>query len=73
MDVLSNDPVDDTDARVVEVRIRLDKPSSERVAGMSYARVEVVILPSESKSESKPATGENGPPATQRATMLEQE
>ena len=45
MDVLSNDPVDDTDARVVEVRIRLDKPSSELVAGMSYARIEVLILP----------------------------
>ena len=44
MDVLSNDPVDDTDARVVEVRIRLDKSSSELVAGMSYARVEVMIL-----------------------------
>ena len=45
MDVLSNDPVDDTDARVVEVRIRLDKPSGKLVAGMSYARVEVTIQP----------------------------
>ncbi len=71
MDVLSNDPVDDTDARVVEVRIRLDKPSSTIVARMSYARVEVVILPAE--SEPTPATGTIAPPATQRATMLEQE
>lgn len=43
MDVLSNDPVDDTDARVVEVRIRLDGKSGELVAGMSYARVEVTL------------------------------
>ena len=73
MDVLSNDPVDDTDARVVEVRIRLDKSSSELVASMSYARVEVVILPFESKSEPKPATDEDVPPVTPRSTMLEQE
>ena len=71
MDVLSNDPVDDTDARVIEVRIRLNKSSSELVAGMSYARVEVLILPSDSKSA--PATDEDVPPATQRSTMLEKE
>ena len=39
--VLDNDPVKDADARVVEVRIRLDTPSA--VAGLSYAQVEVVI------------------------------
>lgn len=55
MDVLSNDPVDDTDARVVEVRIRLDKQSSELVAGMSYARVEVLIRP-DSAAPSQPST-----------------
>ena len=60
MDVLSNDPVDDTDARVVEVRIRLDKASSLLVAGMSYARVEVLILP------------DSVAPA-QHSTMLEKE
>lgn len=41
--VLDNDPVKDTDARVVEVRVRLDSASSARVAGLSYARVEVAI------------------------------
>ena len=42
-DVLSDDPVDDTDARVVEVRIRLDAEDGQLVARMSYARVEVTI------------------------------
>lgn len=65
MDVFSNDPVEDTDARVVEVRIRLDRSSSELVASMSYARVEVIILPSDCESEPTPAT--------QRSTMLEKE
>ncbi|MDX1944081.1 MAG: efflux RND transporter periplasmic adaptor subunit [Pirellulaceae bacterium] len=41
--VLDNDPVKDTDARVVEVWIELDSASSQRVAGLSYARVEVRI------------------------------
>jgi HlyD family secretion protein len=52
MDVLSNDPVDDTDARVVEVRIRLDQPSGNSVAGMSYARVEATIHPAIQKPDS---------------------
>ncbi len=42
-DVLSNDPVDDTDARVVEVRIRLNEEDSKVVAGLSWAKVEVRI------------------------------
>lgn len=41
--VLDNDPVKDTDAKVVEVRIQLDSESSERVSGLSYARVEIRI------------------------------
>ncbi len=41
--VLDNDPVKDTDARVVEVRIKLDSAANQRVAGLSYARVEVRI------------------------------
>lgn len=41
--VLSNDPVSDTDARVVEVRIRLKPEDCERVARLSNARVEVQI------------------------------
>lgn len=44
-DVLSNDPVEDTDARVVEVRIRLDAEHSRIVSGLSNAKVEVVIHP----------------------------
>lgn len=46
--VLSNDPVSDTDARVVEVRVRLKPADCERVARLSNARVEVQIeLPAE--------------------------
>jgi HlyD family secretion protein len=41
--VFNNDPVADTDARVVEVRIRLDEEASRQVAGLSNARAEVVI------------------------------
>jgi HlyD family secretion protein len=41
--VLSDDPVDDIDARVVEVRIALDDPDSQRVSGLSCAKVEVTI------------------------------
>lgn len=40
---LDNDPVRDTDARVVEVRVRLDPAWSARLAGLSQARVEVRI------------------------------
>jgi HlyD family secretion protein len=42
-DVLSNDPVDDTDARVIEVRIRLTEEDSKIVSGLSWAKVEVRI------------------------------
>ena len=42
-DVLDNDPLKDTDARVVEVRIKLDSASSDRVSGLCFARVEVHI------------------------------
>jgi HlyD family secretion protein len=41
--VFNNDPVADTDARVVEVRIRLDPEASTKVAGLSNARAEVLI------------------------------
>lgn len=41
--VLSNDPVSDTDARVVEVRVRLQPADSLRVSRLSNARVEVSI------------------------------
>jgi HlyD family secretion protein len=41
--VFDNDPVADTDARVVEVRIQLEPRDSLQVAGLSNARVEIVI------------------------------
>jgi len=41
--VFSNDPVADIDARVVEVRIRLSADDGPKVAGLSNARVHVVI------------------------------
>jgi HlyD family secretion protein len=49
-DVLSSDPVDDTDARVVEVRIRLDEKDGQRVSGLSWAKVEVMIETSKPRS-----------------------
>lgn len=60
-DVLSDDPVDDTDARVVEVRIRLDAEDGQLVARMSYARVEVTI-----------DTRTSSPPISDRTTELSQ-
>jgi HlyD family secretion protein len=42
--VLTNDPVSDTDARVVEVRIDLDNESRASVTRLSNARVEVTIF-----------------------------
>ena len=49
-DVLSSDPVDDTDARVVEVRIRLNEEDGQRVSGLSWAKVEVTIDTSKPQS-----------------------
>ena len=49
--VLTNDPVSDTDARVVEVRVDLDAAHLERVARLSNARVEIsfCLKPSEAR------------------------
>lgn len=41
--ILDNDPVADTDARVVEVRIRIDAEKGRELSGLSNARVRVVI------------------------------
>ena len=41
--VLTNDPVSDTDARVLEVRVGLNPQDSRRLSRMSNARVEVSI------------------------------
>jgi HlyD family secretion protein len=43
-DVLDTDPAADTDARVVEVKIRLDPEASQVVAGLTYLQVNVKIL-----------------------------
>jgi ABC exporter DevB family membrane fusion protein len=42
-DVLGTDPVADIDARVVEVKIRLDPASSKQVAGLTNLQVNVKI------------------------------
>ncbi len=51
-DVLSNDPVSDTDARVLEVRIGLDPVAIEKVERLSNARVEVSITLKDSQENS---------------------
>ncbi|MBR8827767.1 MAG: biotin/lipoyl-binding protein [Gomphosphaeria aponina SAG 52.96 = DSM 107014] len=43
-DVLDADPAGDVDARVVEVKILLDRESSRQVANLTYAKVLVKIL-----------------------------
>jgi HlyD family secretion protein len=53
--VLTNDPVSDTDARVVEVRIDLNSDQIESVARLSNARVEVTILLEAPESQSSDA------------------
>jgi HlyD family secretion protein len=42
-DVLNTDPAADIDARVVEVKIRLDSASSQRVVGLTNSQVKVAI------------------------------
>lgn len=44
-DVLSTDPLADTDARVVEVKVRLDPTDSQKVAGLTNIQVNVLINP----------------------------
>ena len=43
-DILETDPLADTDARVVEVKIRLNPESSQQVANLSNLQVEVRVL-----------------------------
>jgi HlyD family secretion protein len=43
-DILETDPLADTDARVVEVRIKLNPESSQQVANLSNLQVEVRVL-----------------------------
>ncbi|MEP0771312.1 HlyD family secretion protein, partial [Trichocoleus sp. ST-U1] len=42
-DILNTDPAADVDARVVEVKIRLNAESSRRVAGLTNSKVTVKI------------------------------
>jgi HlyD family secretion protein len=51
--VLTNDPVSDTDARIVEVRVQLDPDHLEYVARLSNARVEVSIRLLEADGDSQ--------------------
>lgn len=44
-DILNTDPTADVDARVVEVKIRLDREDSERVSSLTNLQVEVKINP----------------------------
>jgi ABC exporter DevB family membrane fusion protein len=41
--ILGTDPTADTDARVVEVKIRLDRDSAKKVAGLTNLQVNVII------------------------------
>lgn len=42
-DLFNTDPVDEIDSRVVEVRVRVEAGGAERLARLSYMRVQVVI------------------------------
>jgi HlyD family secretion protein len=42
-DLVNTDPVDEIDARVVEVRVRVDAEGAPRLARLSHMRVQVVI------------------------------
>lgn len=59
--VLNNDPVADTDARVVEVRIELTLEPSKLVSGLSNARVEAIIHVQD-EGEARASTQASGTP-----------
>ncbi|WP_066424632.1 ABC exporter membrane fusion protein [Anabaena sp. 4-3] len=52
-DVLNTDPAADIDSRVVEVKIRLNPESSQRVAGLTNSKVKVAISGEKSIQNSK--------------------
>ncbi len=61
--VLTNDPVSDTDARVIEVRIQLTEGDRQRVERLSNSRVEVRIqLDDPVGGPSKTTTSQEGSP-----------
>jgi len=59
LDLLATDPVARTDARVVEVRIKLDE--SDPVQGLSNLQVDVTIEPASPASTADGRTGPQGP------------
>jgi HlyD family secretion protein len=52
-DVLSTDPTADVDSRVVEVKIRLDRPASQKVAGLTNLQVNVDVVIDLNEGESR--------------------
>jgi len=67
-DVMSSDPIEDTDARVAEVRIRLLPEDGQIVSGMSYAKVEVRI-----QTSNEPGCCVHGSTATALPTSSDQQ
>lgn len=60
-DVLGTDPVADTDARVVDVKIRLDSEDSYRVANLTNLQVNVIINTANSQANmTQPGRVEKG-------------
>jgi HlyD family secretion protein len=50
-DILGTDPVADADARVVEVKIRLNPQDSHKIANLTNLQVNVIIYPSNSQAQ----------------------
>ncbi|MBD2185021.1 efflux RND transporter periplasmic adaptor subunit [Planktothrix sp. FACHB-1355] len=73
--ILNDDPAADQDARVVEVKIRLDESDSKRVAGLTNLQVEVAIDVSPTSSnntdipEISPA-GERGSGGAEKQSIM---
>lgn len=71
--VLTNDPVSDTDARVVEVRIALTAASSALVEGLSNSRVEVFINPRSDEIQETPSLPRNSSATDNRTNAVSEE
>ena len=68
-DVLSNDPVSDTDARVLEVRIAINPSEIPQIERLSNARVEVLIELSDEDDSSTRKTQPTGSPDVDKAII----
>lgn len=53
--IINNDPATDTDARVIEVRVKLDPESSNRVAGLTRLQVRLHFTLDQSSAELRPS------------------